>query len=253
MVRKAIDRPNIHCVVYGVPGGGKSWFASTFPYPMLVWLFDPIGKGIAYVKRGDRSEYDTESDTTLVYKGDKEIVRVENYTDIDPEKPRAFKDFQARIRDFFREKEYEDYKTVVLDSLTYMQFAAINLAQKNNPTMKDIRRLYFVAKELMQPIVMHRMPNIPCNVVVTAHVYVDKDEETGRVLSQGPSAPGNIKDRVGAGYTELYHIYNEKKGGEAQYWLQTRSDRHFPAFSAVCEAPDPCENEYDALWENYDG
>lgn len=43
-------RPNIHVLVYGDFGVGKSQFAATFPKPLLVCMFDGSGKDIPYWK-----------------------------------------------------------------------------------------------------------------------------------------------------------------------------------------------------------
>ena len=48
----ADDRPIIHVVDYGPWGSGKSTFAATFPKPMLVIAFDPVGKEAPYIRRG---------------------------------------------------------------------------------------------------------------------------------------------------------------------------------------------------------
>jgi hypothetical protein len=42
----------LHCFCYSDSGGGKSTFAATFPKPMLVLMWDPIGKDAPYRKRG---------------------------------------------------------------------------------------------------------------------------------------------------------------------------------------------------------
>lgn len=41
-----------HCLVYGDPGSGKSHFASTWPKPIQVVLFDPKSKGSVYYHLG---------------------------------------------------------------------------------------------------------------------------------------------------------------------------------------------------------
>lgn len=51
-------RPLLHALVYGDSGVGKSTFASTWPSPMLVLMFDAIGKDMPYMKRGTvREDY----------------------------------------------------------------------------------------------------------------------------------------------------------------------------------------------------
>ena len=44
------ERPPIHTMVYGDTGTGKSTFACSFPKPMLVFMFDGMGKDLPFWK-----------------------------------------------------------------------------------------------------------------------------------------------------------------------------------------------------------
>lgn len=57
----------IHVLCFGDSGSGKSTFASTFPKPMLVMMFDPIDKAAPYWKRGRRGDmYVNENGTRVI-------------------------------------------------------------------------------------------------------------------------------------------------------------------------------------------
>jgi hypothetical protein len=45
----------LHCLVYGEPGSGKTTFAATWPKPLLVLFWDPIGKDLPYLELGLRT------------------------------------------------------------------------------------------------------------------------------------------------------------------------------------------------------
>jgi len=47
----------LHVVVMGDPGARKSTFAATFPKPMLVLNFDPMGKETPYLLAGETWEW----------------------------------------------------------------------------------------------------------------------------------------------------------------------------------------------------
>ena len=49
-------RRPIHCLVYGDPGAGKSTFVATFPTPILVFMFDGLGKDTPYLNLGLSSD-----------------------------------------------------------------------------------------------------------------------------------------------------------------------------------------------------
>lgn len=51
-----MPRPPIHVLVYGEPGSGKSTFIATARKPLLVFMFDPMGKDTPYKKVGKRVE-----------------------------------------------------------------------------------------------------------------------------------------------------------------------------------------------------
>lgn len=64
------ERYPLHTFVYSESGGGKSTFAATFPKPMLVLMFDPIGKDAPYRRRGVAREVGTDelgTDIVRVY------------------------------------------------------------------------------------------------------------------------------------------------------------------------------------------
>lgn len=46
----------LHVLNYANWGSGKSTFAATFPKPMVVWMFDPLGKHFPYLKQGGAIE-----------------------------------------------------------------------------------------------------------------------------------------------------------------------------------------------------
>ncbi len=52
---KGKRRP-IHVLAYGEPGAGKSELLATFPKPILVFMFDALGKDTPYMKLGTPCE-----------------------------------------------------------------------------------------------------------------------------------------------------------------------------------------------------
>jgi hypothetical protein len=107
---------------------------------------------------------------------------------------------------------------------------------------------------MLEEAVMCRLGGLRTNVVILAHVDSERDEVAGAMV-YNPAAPGRMRLRIGGGYPELYvaHVRRTEKGGDLEYYLQTRANARYNAASVYLEAPDPCVPHYAALWETFDG
>jgi hypothetical protein len=245
-----MDHPPVHLLMYGDSGSGKSTSTSTFPKPMLVLAFDPYGKETPYLKRGVVAEGEDDLGTrfqdVLSKKSGSLLIRIEHYIDVDPTAPEAYRRFLTRLTRLSR--DVERYQTVVLDSVTFMELAARKMNQYVlNPNSKEPRQWFAGATDTLEEVLMLRFGALPCNVVVLAHIDEDKDEVNGTYV-RNPSAPGRLRKRSPAGYSELYRAYARRnEGGVREYVWQTRSDALYNASSQV-NAPDPCPQTYAAIW-----
>ena len=264
-------RPNIHMLLYGEPGSGKSTFLATFPKPMLVFGLDPYDKMAPYTRCGRVVKPD-DPDTVKFYDAlgiqvkdvvdrtsGELLVRIEHYVDADPTCPTAFDAFERRMVDFATEAP--SWATVGLDSLTFLMRASMVRAQKNKPMKMyepgtDTRQWYGLVKFDIESVLMSRTPWWDTNVGICCHTKEDKDEFAEGIL-RGIRAPGTLSKDGPAGFGETYRSFVAKektkdgKGVERHFKLQTRSDMLWFANSVVCQAPDPCEANYEALWMNY--
>ena len=259
------NRPFIHVVDYGPWGSGKSTFATTFPKPLLVLMFDPLGKEGPYLKRGIASpEMEGEVGQPLVVVESrktpgKTLIQVEYFhdTEVDDEgryKPQAYRRFLKRFPSLYEEVRTGKWATIVVDTLTYMELAARKLSQYDlDKTSREPRRWFAAGTDMLEEAILCRLGTMRCNVVILAHVDNDKDEVAGTTVSV-PAAPGRLRSRLGGGYPEVYaqQLKRDRKDGSLSYSLQTRADGRYGAASVFLEAPDPCEPDYKALWENYD-
>lgn len=256
-------KPYIHVVDYGPPGSGKSTFAATFPKPMIVLAFDPLGKEGPYLKRGIVSpEMEGEFGQPVVVVESKKnpgktLIQVEYFHDTEVEadgryKPTAYRQYLSRFPSLYQEIKEGKWLTLVVDTLTFMELSARKLSQYDlDKASREPRRWFAAATDMLEEAVMCRLGGLRCNVVILAHVDTDKDEVAGRMVSN-PSAPGRLRQRLGGGYPEVYvsHVKRDDKGN-TNYSLQTRADARYNASSVFLEAPDPCEPNYTALWENW--
>lgn len=247
-----MNHPIQHWLIFGDAGAGKTTAATTFPKPILVFQFDPLGKETPYLQRGVVQESKA-TDGTFVRDvlsrstGDL-LIRIEHYLDSDPQKPTAYRRFLNRLVNLERDIEAEGFRTVVIDSATFMELMARKLAQYVlNPTSREPRQWFASSTDTLEEVLMIRLGSLPINVVVLAHISDDKDELHGFMVSN-PALPGRMSKRGPAGYGELYRAYVtvDEKGTREFLW-QTRSGGRWNAASQI-GAPDPCPQDYTALW-----
>lgn len=239
-----------HFLIYGDSGSGKSTSAATWPKPMLVFMWDPHGKDIPYLKRGQPGPrlvdaYGTPYQEVLSTKSGETIIRIEHYIDLDPLKPQAYARFLRRLSDG---GEFPEWRTVVLDSVTFMELMARKYAQYTlMPNSKEPRQWFASSTDTLEEVLMVRFGALPQNVVVLAHIDEDKDELNG-VYLRNPMAPGRLRKRSPAGYSEVYRAYVRRDtNGEREYLWQTRSDNMYSATTQL-DAPDPCVQHYTAIF-----
>lgn len=227
------DNPPIHLVIYGDSGAGKSTCAATFPSPVRVWLFDAPDKAAPY-RRAAKAGKD---------------ITVEMFHDPLPEMGgKGWAQFLKRARDYVANKEYLKDRTLIVDSVTFMELAARKYDQYvTNQRARDPRQHFAASTEALEEILMIRLMALPINVVVLCHIDEERDELHGTMVFN-PSAPGRMRKRLAAGYGEFYRAYVRRtETGDKQYLLQTSADARYNAASQI-GAPDPAWQDYADLW-----
>lgn len=262
-------RPYIHVLNYGESGSGKTTFLASFPKPLLILGFDPYDKMSPIVRLGKKRVLESSVQNFYTQLGIEAaeiedtngdlIARIEYFVDPDPLRPNAMDAFEARMVGFAQEAS--NWGTVGIDSLTFLMRASMVRAQFNKP-MKlyapgtDTRQWYGMVKFDIESVLMSRAPWWNTNVVIACHTKEDKDEFAEGIL-RGIRAPGTLSKDGPAGFGETYRSFVEKIKDpttnklERKYKLQTRSDNMWFANSVVCQAPDPCDAHYEALWDNF--
>ena len=269
-----MNRPYVHCLLYGDPGVGKSTMASTFPKPMLVFTFDGYQKEMPYIKGGDDQglkTYNIEVSETrtieIVYRDvihEDGLTRIEYYniTD-DVERPTAFANFRTRMG--LLQTEYDTWKTIVVDSVTFMELHARKLEQYIlNPipggqsmytkgVQFDTRTWFGGSTSALEEMLCIRFAGLVMNVVIICHIDKDKNMVSGEIV-QVPFAPGRLSDRslLSAGYAEQYRLYTIRDSeGRRAHQAQTTNRDGWVGGTQI-NAPDPVYPHYDELWLNWD-
>jgi len=264
---------------------GRAYLEGKVSGPLLVTLFDPRGKDAAYldpqaygVTRADM-EYQQDSEvigrasngadlvipfTNVLVKG-KLVTRVEYMHEEglefaeDSDKIGGWQvlpKFRKRMNRLFRD-ERDEWGTYGFDSATSaeLMFRKYHQFVQNADARGEARKQWWGAStdELESTLVI-RLSAWPSNLVVICHTDKDKvANEAGAVVSRYlPRLPGRLSGDISSYYPEVYHSGAETgDDGETAYWLQTRPTALYGAFSNFAKAPNPCENDYDALWGNW--
>jgi len=247
--------------------------ASTFPKPMLVFCFDHNQKEMPYRKGGkekELEEYKIETgkgEISIPFRNvihPDGLVRIEYYNRTDDiDNPTAFSNFRTRMG--LLHEEYDVWKTIVVDSITFMELQARKLEEKVlNPLAPGVtlytkggggdQRMWFAgATSSLEELLCVRLAGLDMNVVVVAHVDKDKNMISGEIV-QVPFAPGRLSSRslLSAAFAEQYRLYTVRnKEGEREYCAQTTNRDGFQAGTQI-EADDPSYPHYAALWRQWD-
>ena len=245
-----------HTLIYGDSGAGKSTSAATYPTPQLVWMWDPYGKEMPYKKRwlaegGQIHQQEDQFGTPVEYVlgADGQLkVQIEHYIDTDPRKPAAYERFLQRVDAFGKDMAAWQHGTLILDSITFCEIASRKWSQyKLNPTTKEPRQWFAASTDMLEEMLMIRFGSMAMRIVVVAHIDEDKDEVNGEIV-RNPSAPGRLRKRNPAGYSELYrqHVLRDTKGDRLYLW-QTRAGGGWNCATQLDTLPDPCHASYEEV------
>ena len=204
------DTTLLKCMVIGKAGTGKSVFASSFPTPAFLFDFD---KG-ALTYRGKDIDYEQ---FQLTSKGwtefEKCLIQVE--------------------KDVIAGK----YRTVIFDSASTLTDLAMERAlmldPKRSPTGGPLWNVHYQMVRNLVEGKLQRFVNLPCNLVLTAHVELVTDAETGAVIDAHPLLTGQLSIKIPGLFDEVYYATTKTKGTETQFFLQTVPKGVFGARSRI--------------------
>lgn len=225
---------NIKLLQFGDSGTGKTVFATTFPTPIHVLDFDnKISSAAAFWREKDPARL--------------EQITFENYGPTDARGTQAERcsNDLGKMR-----KEGKLPRTLVLDSLTTFSDEFMRYLMRINPGIKrmdtkgaavpaqqdyQVARLYF--KQFIGELLV-----LPCNVVILAHIQVDKDEQTGEIL-RTPMIAGKLARELPIWFEEVHRSY--VKAGK--YMSQTQTDARYQCRTQIPKLPAEIELKYEEL------
>lgn len=212
MYSEQAQQKTVSIMVYSDFGAGKTEFTKTGRRPIHNDSFDPRGTKTV---RDEIAEGWYLADTRF------EIE--------DPMSPTAFALWDKVYHERKKMGYFDHVGTYVIDSATTWASAAMNVILKKAgraggaPQQNDYLPSMMMIENAIKDIL-----TLPCDVVLTAHLDVDKDEATGKMFI-GPLFVGKLKQRLPLLFDELYNMQVKRTAKGDEYQLLTRSDGIFKA------------------------
>lgn len=185
-------------LLVGDSGSGKTRTACTAPGPVMLHCFDPGGWTTVQSQINDGSVLLRDFSST----GDK---------------PVQFKQWQEEMDRLYAGDAFKQIGTYVLDSLTTFSDHIMDHVLKANKRLGEVPQL----KDYNSQItwinnVFRNLMQLPCNIVITAHLDRKQDMETGRIVTQ-MMVTGRANAKIPLLVDEVYLL--EHKGGVKGSWI----------------------------------
>ncbi|MDE2099271.1 MAG: AAA family ATPase [Patescibacteria group bacterium] len=252
------------CALIGDSGTGKSTLAAKFPKtserPQLVFAFDPPGKMYPYKEGYDVVPIEDEYYASVGMKAEsvldadgREVRRIEYFVDPNPDLPRAAANVEQRLVGF--DATAHEWSSVVFDSMTFYQYAALRRARYQFPMPPGKEQgqnlaWYSQVKQDVERVVKSQAVWWPTNVIFIFHTNEEKAEFASETL-RGLLAVGKLPAELPPGFSEMYRLYVQRVGDNHVHRVQTKHDGLWMATSIIAHAPSPCEADFRALWANF--
>lgn len=207
---------NLKILLCGSPGTGKTCFAASMPLPILFLDFDNKANSAARFFADDKARLD-QIDVRQLNKrldGKDPIVELQDII----------------TKELIPQQDAPKFKTLVIDSITTFSAAVLNHIVKTNPGIKRVISSQGVQPGMADYGILRRefaklIPGIlslPMNVVMAAHIKVDRNELTGEIV-RSPIMDGSFSQELPVYFEEVWRIF--MKDGKPH--AQTKSDAYF--------------------------
>lgn len=206
----------------GDSGSGKTSLLSTCPKPVFVDSFDPGGTK-------------TESLQPLIQSGD---LLAEPRWEADSWKsPFAFREWEREMADRQREGFFDYLGTYALDSASKwsdsLMFAILAAGTRGKSRKGQTPELQdYLVQQLTAVDWLGVIMGLPCSVLVTAHLGIEKDELTGRIES-GPLLYGKLAKKLPIAFDECYIMRPQQSSSGPVFKVQVHADGYYMAKSRI--------------------
>lgn len=200
-----VGKKGFNLLVYGPFGSGKSSVAVSGKRPVVVHSFDPGGY------RGFQREMD-----------EGWLFINNSFENEDPKRPTVAAAWEKEFDRLRRTNFFDNIGTFVLDSLTLWAEAVLNHILKARGAKDGVAQTqeWQIQMNALRDY-CKLLTNLPCDVVLTAHQAVDKDEATGRIFA-APLVTGQLKARLPALFDEIWVAGSRETKDGTEWHVQTQ-------------------------------
>lgn len=218
------------CLLIGPPGSGKTTASSTAPPPILFLDCDNKLHKMENIKdkmgRGEIIQWAIDDPLSEITLARLAGIDTKPGTKVAIPRPKGYMRLAEMIQSLVENDcmiEYEGKKvrvnTVVLDSYTSMNEHLKRLLMAANSTSTMTLPLYGVAL-INYETINNTLLRLKANVIFICHEKVDKDELSGKI-SYLPLIDGQMKDKIGKDFEEVYYLEKTVRGDKVSYEMMT--------------------------------
>jgi hypothetical protein len=200
-------------LLYGDFGTGKTTMIGTAPKPIWLHSFDPGGTTTSALQ-------------PLIESGD---IVVQDFSGDSYKTPRRFREWEREFDQMVRDGVFAHIGTFALDSMTKwadsLIHEVVNKGGMKNDGIPQLRD--YLVQQMAAVDYLEKFCDLPCNVIVTGHIGLEKDEVTGK-METGLLLAGKLSGKVPLVFDEKWLTRTEGKR-DVRYVVQTRNDGYYKA------------------------
>ena len=211
-----ISQGTFNALILGRIGVGKTTLVETARKPVLIHSFDPGGtKGMKKaIERGD-------------------VIVDTRFEKESAKHPLAYKDWESTFESYRANDIFKGIGTYVIDSFTTWIDALKNEVAKRKGRADSVLQIqdWLVVGNQVRDVIKLATA-LPCDFILTGHLFLEKEEETGKIFAMFKSLP-SLRIAVPMLFDEIYVLTAEDTSNEIKRSLLTQSTGKYLARTRI--------------------